>query len=354
MNTHVRLVISTLIGLAAAAALTAEAGACSRSPFNYARDPIIADFVRSAAFIDLARVQSASPLLPGAREPDRYRFESYRYVFTVIESLKGTGPASFDYIASDPIPATRPPECEGFATWEDVQGLSRCEYHYLSQAAFERITAEAESGRHDWSAFFYIGPYHLNGQGGVRPHQIAEWTSCTSAESYIEGATYLVFRDEEGQVLHSRGLNMQLIAREDDALVQAVEFFLANPSESRLPAISPRDVISQVPIVEVFSPEACSERSEYLPAITFGIDQTTGESISYFVGRQNETLCRVDDTYLGFGAYDQHSFFYVLPIRDGMVDLSGIPSQHAIEPREVPLTDVIAWLSESPQIESPQ
>lgn len=35
-----------------------------------------------------------------------------------------------------------------------------------------------------------------------------------------------------------------------------------------------------------------------------------------------------------------------LPIRDGMVDLSGIPSQYRIEPIEVPLDDVLSWLSE--------
>ena len=40
-----------------------------------------------------------------------------------------------------------------------------------------------------------------------------------------------------------------------------------------------------------------------------------------------------------------------LPIRDGMVDLSGIPSQYRIEPIEVALEDVISWLSEEAETE---
>jgi len=339
----------TVLGLAIGAlalAMSADAGACSRSPYNFARDPIIADYVRSAAFIDLARVQSASPILPGAYEPDLYRFESYRYVFTVVETLYGNGPATFSYIASDPIPAARPPECEGLDTLEEVRGLPRCEHHFSSQAVFERITVEAQNGRRDWPEFFHISSYHTNGQGGVRPLVIQDGTSCTVAESYIEGATYLVFRDENGSVMNSHGLNLQLISQHDDALVQAVEYFLANPTENRLPAISPQEVFSHMPTVGIFSPEECSENSDYLPPMFYGIDQISGEEAAFFISRNNEITCQIGDIYVGFGAYDESSYFYAVAVENGMVDLSGIPSQFRIEPIEVPLEDVILRLSE--------
>lgn len=342
------------LGLAAGAlalAVSAEAGACSRSPYNYARDPIMAEFVRDAAYIDLARVQSASPLLPDAREPDIYQFESHRYVFTVVESLHGNGPSSFSYNASDPIPVPRPPECERLDRSEDVRGLSRCEQYHSSRAVFQRITEEAQSGRHNWPEFFYIGPYHFNGQGGIQPLQIAEWTSCTLAESYIEGETYLVFRDENGEVMDSNGLNMQLITQEDDALVQAVEYFLANPSEDRLPAISPHEVISRLSAVGIFSPETCSENSDYLPATFFAVDLVSQDRVRIFVESQNEIICSLGETYVGFGVYDWHSYFHIVFVEGGMVDLSGIPSQYRIEPSEVPLEDVISWLSEEAETE---
>ncbi|GJL97830.1 MAG: hypothetical protein DHS20C06_16470 [Hyphobacterium sp.] len=52
----------------------------------------------------------------------------------------------------------------------------------------------------------------------------------------------------------------------------------------------------------------------------------------------DQTLFVITDL---LGNYALPPFF---PIRDGMVDLSGIPSQHRIEPSEVPLEEVLSWL----------
>jgi len=57
----------------------------------------------------------------------------------------------------------------------------------------------------------------------------------------------------------------------------------------------------------------------------------------------NQTLFVITDIL------PSHEIPPFLPIRDGMVDLSGIPSQHRIEPGEVPLDEVLSWLGHGEQ-----
>lgn len=357
----------------AALAMSAEAGACSYRDINNASEPIMATLVRDAHSIALARVTFVDALPPSQRQfgPN---VETHEYVFEVDRYLKGEGPRFFNYRASSPFPPARPDHCDGFEleAYDAHARNADCLSDRMHQATYARAIEVAESGRDDWERFFWIAPFHHNGQGGISPPEQGGG-DCSWAESYEVGQSYLVFRDAGGGVIQTHGLNLQLITREDDHWLAAVEYFLANPEQGWLPAISPESFLNLYSFAAVgvyrrcpaFRPRTFDDRypSSEIGDVEFLIRGQDESRIptSYSDFRNGGSLTDITDCpeggrYLFLdddGSTDLTRMPYIspLPIRDGMVDLSGIPSQYRIEPIEVALEDVISWLSEEAETE---
>ena len=349
-----KTLLTTALGLTAAATLTVKAEGCSYRYRNYAEEPYMAELVRNARYIDLARITSVAPLLPDARQY-RPNVETYEYVLVVDEALKASGLSYFAYRASAPFPPREPEECVDLErNWDGSNPVMRSCFTYDSgQFAYDRANRLAETGHERWRHFYAALPFSHNGNGGISPPEQGGG-DCSWAESYEVGRTYLVFRDEAGEVLDTHGLNMQPISRADDQWLLAVRYLIDNPGESWLPAISAYDTIRKFDDVQIIEISDCAIGSDTSGGLISGSDQT-GANVARLANFSHENLNCYEGQFVvlinGFSVQDVPTAY---DIRDGMVDLSGIPSQHAIEPAQVPLTDVIAWLSEAPETESPQ
>ena len=320
--------LTSLIGLAAAATLTVEAEGCRIARLDIVHHPVMADLVRRAASIELARIGSAEAVPDGTRGYASI-WETHAYHFETIESLKGEEGAQFTHRASYPFQISPSDYC--------LDEEPDCQAGQDARRQWQAAHAEADSGRFDWSEFRYRTTRpDMDGMGGIAPPMPSDRfiVGCgQNFQSFEIGQTYLVFRDADGVPLYGGGLNFQLITREDDRWLEAVQYFIENPDEDWLPAIPAREAVSWLRLAHK---NGCGGMTET------GIDVVCGNQLAV--------------TYRAFQS-PANSLpglpEIALPISDGMVDLSGIPSQHAIEPSLVPLDDVIAWLSDT-ENETPQ
>lgn len=367
-----KTLLTTALGLTAAATLTVEAEGCSYRDVNYASEPYMAEFVRRAHYIDLVTVRGIA-LLPDEDQRFYERPETHRYEFEVVDSLRGGASGRFSYLAGAPYPESEPLACIGV---DDVVQRSRtlpCVIYDRVQGLREAGRRTADSGRQQWALFNAIHPSYQDGMGGVFDPRVG--TSCAFAQSFEQGADYLVFRDANGEIIRSLGLNLQMITQADDRWLSAVQYFIEYPEADWLPAQAAQDVLLRFNRVAQVRMDICPDLdAEYPPDLS--ARAATVERLisgpndrfvptSYIEYERDRELLELDDCISGsrylFVAQrntvpraSRMPFIPPLPIRYGMVDLSGIPSQHAIEPSQVPLADVIAWLSEAPETESPQ
>ncbi|MEE2566265.1 hypothetical protein [Hyphobacterium marinum] len=322
--------MTSLIGLAAAAALTAEAEGCSIRYTRFSSEPVLADFVRSAASIELARVVSVEAL---PVEESQYGSVTltHRYTLQSISVLFGSPDSQFELLGAAPVEDISNYTC-GASLPDDGQDLE-------DQREIQARVCLAEQGHDGWSALRFMTNQTVpDGMGGISNYDPPDsvdsiLVGCGNrSQSFAVGETYLVFRAEDGSVINGEGLNLRLIRAPRDQWLGAVQYFLSQPNADRLPAIAAEDTIAMMERVTADSKEC---------------------------DRVRDGFCNRNSTAIWLRYYDAPwaeslpPFPFPLPIRDGMVDLSGIPSQHAIEPAQAPLADVIAWLSETPA-ESPQ
>lgn len=339
-----------------------SAEACVRMGPGVGSGPHMANLVRGAHTIELAHVSSAIPL--SESEVQHYPSHmTHEYTFVVETTLKGPQEDRFTYRASIPFPPVEPAGCVGLErSWPADHGslMMSCLQYDQGRLGYERANDLAQSGHEDWRSFFHISDYVRNGVGGI-PASGLPGVGCDWAESYEPDQSYLAFRNADGEVIFTYGLNLQPVIRSDDAWLIAVRHFLANPDANALPPIDNRTYFRGHDTYVVFETSSCSigENTSYQAALevvgsSFRRNLQAGDDAQFFnVPTAHEGLsdCDVGDQYL-FVITDilpHHPLPPFFPIRDGMVDLSGIPSQYRIEPSEVPLEDVISWLSELPQ-----
>ena len=364
----------TLLGIAAGAmalALSAEAGACSRVFQNRAYDPIIADMVSAASSVEIARLISVAPL-PRQDGGASQAVETHDYRFQTIEFLHGSAGTDFNLHAGPPLGATIPDECLENGEFRIPIAGEICLNVAASHFGTVQTETLAASGHRDWSGFFWFSSIHDGFEVDI-PASYPVSSSCSSAFGLLPGMTYLVFRDESGVPFDGRGLNFRPVSQADDEWRRAVEFFIAHPEEARLPAITPETVLARYNFAAVGVYHRCPA---FRPR-TFDSHHPTSEIGAVEILIRGEDDSRVPTNYADFrnggtwadisdcpegGRYlfldDRISsdFLFIpdirpIPIREGMVDLSGIPSQYRIEPIEVPLEDVISWLSEEAETE---
>jgi len=192
--------------LALASLAGSETFACSYAPDNRSyserladrRGPQFAQWVRSAAFIEIAIPVSATPMADG--RPLRHGTE-HEYTFTIVERLVGDGPGTYQM----QLPSTV------FALAPDESGNMQPEYWV------ERYQSEAEAASQhlwDWDAARLpeIGR-PLYGAG-----------DCSMAIKFVIGLPQLVLRDVSGVAIGTVP-----IFGPDQPWLTAARYLLANP-----------------------------------------------------------------------------------------------------------------------------
>ena len=292
-------------------------------------------------------------LLADARQY-RPNVETHRYFFSVEQNLKGPQANSFTHNASAPFPPVEPQECADLERdWGNGSDpvMRSCYRYDNARNAYAIGRLEAAAGHENWILFFEAAPFHHNGSGGISPPEQGGG-DCSWAESYEINQVYLVFRDESGAVIATNGLNMQSITRDDDAWLAAVQYFLAHPENHRLPARPVQFYFQGVDVYSVLEALECENQVRFEAVPLGGVDANIDEAwlTARFLGWHERGIenCEPGDRY--FSAIDSETYYFhglpFLPIENGMVDLSGIPSQYRIEPSAVPLEEVIEWHSE--------
>ena len=342
------------MGLAAGAmtlALAAEAGACTYRDINYTSEPLMATLVREAHTISLARVTFVNAI---PREQRHYypNVETHEYVFEVDRHLKRDGQRFFNYRASSPFPPQMSDQCLNFDP-DEYDPLNRdrtCPDERMDQRLYEQVNTVANGGRENWGRFFWVAPFHHNGQGGISPPEQGGG-DCSWAESYEVGETYLVFRDADGEVVQTRGLNLQLITRDDDRWLEAVQFLIEHPEQDWLPAIPAENMVRRLHQSDVLAVTQCPGQTRRSLGMMTGTSQLSEDERRIMFIDDEQSNCQFGELVLVGQAGSIYGAHRLFPIRDGMVDLSSLPSQYRIEPSEVPLEDVISWLSEETETE---
>lgn len=353
-------------------AISAEAGACDAPYINHADGPYMARLVREAVYIDLARVLSATPLLADERGMGPAGPETHSYTLEVIDSLKGNSTAYFQIRAADPIDTVIPEQCDAEAIRAMTIGEVDEIYSREDFAALECVWAVefhddyadyqilVENGHSGWPLFHVTDDTPHDGPTWNLTGDISRFDMCSPAVSLAPGATYLVFRNTDGYPIFGQGLNLQEIGLPNDAWLSAVRYFLANPSADYLETtVHPATLIGQFDsarIVEFCVDESGEDRRDInaYAVIEGGRPQAREDSDETPPCEEPNRSLRIwhsDNAYSRGDAWLARHHIDPLPIRDGRVDLSGIPSQHRIEPIEVPLEDVISWLSEEAETE---
>jgi hypothetical protein len=352
--------------------MSAEAGACDAPYINHADGPYMARLVREAVYIDLARVLNATPLLADARGMGPAGPETHSYTLEVIDSLKGNSTAYLQVRAADPIDTAIPEHCDADAAramsmdevddllereaFAELECYGAVEFHD-DYAAYRVLV---ENGHADWPLFHVTEDFPHDGPTWRMDGEVPDFDICSGAVSLEVGATYLVFRDENRDPIFGKGLNFQEISRSDDRWFEAVRFFLANPDADYLDtAIHPATLIGEFDsarIVEFCVDESGEDRRDInaYAVIEGGRPQALEDIDEVPLCEHPSRSLRIwhsDNAYLSGVAWLARHHIDPLPIRDGRVDLSGLPSQYRIEPIEVPLEDVISWLSEEAETE---
>lgn len=222
----------------------------------------------------------------------------------------------------------------------------------------------AEAGRADWLPFYLLQPLDPPGMGlAGTAHPDLIIVGCGNDQPGFEiGETFLIFRDEAGELDRRYGLNAHLIRRDDDAWLGAVRYFLDHPAASYLPARTVEDSLKSFTSMDIVSFEYCDEEDPYPYLAEFsGAISTRSYALS-------------EDTHLRFYQRDEHAqeardhcsaggaFLYLpdemsnhfpddiwsalplFPIRAGVVDFTHLATQWEIEgSRYIPLSDVLGW-----------
>jgi len=362
--------LSVLLGLAAAAALTAEAEGCRYRPGNRAYEPIMASTVRAAPSIFLARAVGVRSIR--AEDDDRHpdMAPQYLYDFAVLETIKGERLDNFQLLGYRPYEAGLPQEC-----LENQTSLYRG-YNFCSVAAeneFNRqaMHLDAERRDEDWHGFYYISPFSSSGMG--RADTFIEdliVVECGIGEASFEiGETFLIFYSGENQRVDRNGLNHLLVSREDDAWVEAVRYLVSHPEAQWLEPRGLPDLLKPFGLPFVVEPDTCEAGDGYEAFhIRVDFDQSfyarSGAHPISFWFEQRElgaaeyiTHCEAGGAFLAFhDAFrtnwegEQSSAIPLFPIRDGVVDFSHLPTQRPIAgPTQLPLAEVLQWHTEPPQ-----
>jgi hypothetical protein len=305
----------------------------------------MATLVREAYTISLARVTYVDAI---PREQRQYypNVETHEYLFEIEQTLKGESGRFFGYRASSPFPPETSDRCLNFDP-DEFDPLNRdrtCLDEHIDQRLYEQVKSIADGGREDWGRFFWIAPFHHNGQGGISPPEQGGG-DCSWAESYEVGETYLVFRDADGEVVRTRGLNLQLITRDDDRWLEAVRYFIENPDQEWLPAISAESVVRRMGSGDILTVTNCPGNAYRSVGLLEGTDYRTSEAQSMMISDIDRFQCARGDLVLLAPTSSIYQARRAFPIRDDMVDLSSYPSQYRIEPSQVPLDEVLGWLN---------
>ncbi|WP_417494997.1 hypothetical protein [Maricaulis sp.] len=358
-------------GLALASLAGSEVFACSVLPDNRSysehladrRGPLFAQWVRSAAFIEIAIPVSATPMVDGV--PLRHGAE-HEYTFTVVERLVGDGPSTYQLLLSS----------SEFALGPDDSGDMQPEYWV------ERYRSEAEAVRDhlwDWDAGRLpdIG-LQLYGAG-----------DCSSVIEFVIGTPLLVLRSASGVAMGTVPL-----FESNEPWLTAVRYLLANPeaaygrhmsleeylrrqnaatvyevTDCTLPLLTRRRVMGDVSEWEIEHDEVISGPPSALESYLI---QTEARFRSYWNFSESslaegleyaaEMWADVDsarfsefpfdsDTCHPTARYVRTSWGTYFPIANGGdVDFSGYASQVEITgPLTASLADVIRWTTEGVQ-----
>lgn len=197
-----------LLGLAAAAALTAEAEGCSLVPRVPEHQPYFPHLVMSSHSIDLVRVVSVEAFESGdsvdvLRPVGRNQPRTHRAVFRSLERIKGDGEEQFSFEFSAP--------------YRD---------EFIENSPPDRFRAENNDRNGHRNASFWTEIDIFDVPVGADCSQIYP--------IFLPGEDYLVFRDESGtpiSLYDSFGVNFERIGSRRDAWLEAVEALAGNPDQ---------------------------------------------------------------------------------------------------------------------------
>lgn len=356
-----------LLGLAAAAALTAEAEGCSivirPQPYDVAiaglREAHFADFVRGAHFIDVATPYSTTPSEEQPVWMSRDGLEALDFVFHSNDRLKGDSARVF--VSS-----------LGFDHAISAEAAGETYAQYLRFAD----SAAQDASWWDWGELPEVG-IGLWGPG-----------DCSTVLTFEIGEPYLVMRDADGAFLSAAP-----VAGDDDPWVVAVRRLVEDPSLERGWAMNLEEYVRRHNRAAAYVVEDCTrpvmrrtemagewdEWSEREDAEISGPAATQSEYIALALSRHSYASETQRRTSAEEGwAFDDENRFFEFPFEassceigaqyltftrwmpvvpmfpidaDGIVDFTGYASQIEITgPLEASLDDVMAWVGTHPAL----
>lgn len=330
-----------------------DAEACRVHRDDYVYEPAMAKYVRSADNIVLARAIEAQPVNPDG--PSRY----YTYRFEVLESLKGNLEGDFYLNGKPPFDPVTLRACEV----DEPGGYhTACTIALSNEQIRQSAHRLAERGRDNWERFHYLaGGAWVSGMGAADhfdPDVIT--VGCSSMASFELNQTFLIFADgSQRQIGDLLGLNHHLIRRDEDAWLEAVRYFISNPSRDYLPARSLQATLQEFGGPTVIEAKVCHHHMNLIARDVLELpDRHPGEwpdiAFPYPYDEQAALTarCEFHDQFLMFGGeveelkYQAHSFssLPLFPIRDGVVDFTALGAQWEIAgDRQVGLEEVLAW-----------
>lgn len=356
MKTAKLYALTGLAALVVAGAAASDAAACRIGPMDRAHYPIMAHYVREAPSIVLARPVSAEATGRGEVR------EIYTYTFEVIEVIKGETITSFELEGLRPFLSSDLRVCETADLSDRTSGRA-CQVAVENERLRLSAYDVANTAREDWTRFHFMQSRMQSGMGGVDTYDVDRIVvDCgTRMPSFELDQSFLIFRDGVKQLDDPQGLNHQLITRDADAWLQAVRYFVSAPAADYLPAKSVGEVLESFGNPEIIEAEYCQELQGH-PALAAGnLYSVTYEEPSYYTEIRFPVPHQERDAYLSHceasgrfliypGAFDDDiistpfSTLTLFPIRDGIVDYTGLASQWAInEDRFVTLDEVLSW-----------
>lgn len=331
------LIIGAAIGVLLAGG---PAQACVRNYSNLADQPLMAELVRKAAYVELAQVVSATRLSDEDVHDWEYARATHAYTFETIETLKGADVEAFTLYASDPATHDRPAECANIVT----AGIPpECDRASALNRVAESHEERAKARHQDPRFFNWVRNQPRIAYGDV-PEQPVEPAGCNNRGtiSLLPGATYLVFRDADGVPLHD-GLNLEPVSHGDDRWLMAVRYLLDHPERDWLEPRPVRQHIDEADDFELYPLQDCElepvREGENAPQFPV-VDMMEARMRLRSSGFEYEACEDADQLLITDIARDA-AFF----VRDGIVDFSTIKSQYEITgERNVPLEEVLGWL----------
>jgi len=328
------ILAASVAGIFLSSLSTAEA--CSIGYQNYSDRPVMADLVRSANSIELAEVVSASPLTFYESLHSTGPVRTHMYSMLVVEQLKGSATNTFEFRASTPLRTTPPSNCPDMTEYDGSFEQEECLRYYSEQFSRQNELETAQENHTKSSFWNDISSYDFPGEGGL-------FSDCSLQMGLEIGGTYLVFRDENEAPIWA-SLNFERIQNENDEWLNAVRYFLENPSRDRLPAKSVQSWVSEAGQAAIF------ERDEEGYCLLYHRTHSLRGSNRHNSSQNHpwddlsiEEACEMADQLL----ITDHAGDSQYEIRDGLVDFSNIKSQFEITGElQVPLETVISWFED--------